>query len=297
MKHIEIEHETHYRYASDVILAQHLAYLRPAQTSWQRLLSHALHISPPTENQTDEIDAFGNQRTFFTMTSPHRELLVQAHSKVQKKERYANFEPTLTPSWESVRAQMIYSLEQPFYAASEFAWSSPYIPWLPELKDYALLSFAHDAPIGVAAMDLCRRVFLDFVYSSGATEVHTPLSQAFAQKRGVCQDFSHIMIGCLRTLGLPARYVSGYLLTEPPEGQPKMRGADASHAWVSVYCPGAAGNWLDLDPTNQTIADLSHVVVAQGRDFGDVSPLKGVIRGGGTHQLTIGVTAEEVPGS
>ena len=294
MKRLRIEHVTRYEYEQDVILAQHLAYLKPQTSAWQKLAQHDLVIDPEVDSLRSQVDAFGNHRTFFAISRPHRELLVQGSSEVHKKARYCSFDSGQTPAWEAVRDAMVYSLEQPFELASEFVWPSPYIGWLADLKSYALESFLPNRPVGEASVELCHRIFNDFTYEAGATEIHTPIAQAFKNRKGVCQDFAQIMIGCLRGIGLPAKYVSGYLLTLPPPGQAKLRGADASHAWVSVYCPGAAGNWLELDPTNATLADLDHICLAQGRDFGDVSPLRGVIRGGGDHQFHIGVTVEEI---
>lgn len=293
MKHIRIEHQTHYLYQTDVLLAQHLAYLRPVETAWQKRISSEVCIEPDVDSRHEDVDAFGNPRLFFTLTHAHQELVVTARSEVRKLPRYTFFDPSQTPAWDMVQAGMKYSLDQPFDPASEFVWPSPYIPWLSELRDYALPSFNRGTPLAQACLDLNHRIYEDFSYVSGATEIHTPLAQAFVNRHGVCQDFSHIMIGCLRAIGLAARYVSGYLLTTPPPGQPRLRGADASHAWVSIYCPGAPGNWLELDPTNDTIPDMSHVCLAIGRDFGDVSPLRGIIRGGGAHELRIAVTAEE----
>lgn len=292
---LSVEHCTHYQYGQDVILAQHLGYLRPQSSAWQTVLDYQLTVTPtPDEIQTQR-DAFDNERVFFALTHPHRALDVQCTSTVKIKQRYAKLDLSNTPAWETVRDSMVYSLEQPFVSASEFVWPSPYVPWLAALKEYATPSFTPGRPLGVAAMDLCQRIFHDFTYESGSTEIHTPLEVAFNARKGVCQDFAHIMIGCLRALGLSARYVSGYLLTKPPEGQERLRGADATHAWVSVYCPGAAGNWLALDPTNASMADLDHVWLAEGRDFGDVSPLRGIIRGGGHHDLSIAVTVEPTP--
>lgn len=295
MKKLLIEHITHYEYEHEVILAQHLAYLKPQSHTWQQLLSHGLVIEPEADNVQTETDAFGNQRTFFSISRAHKSLEVRATSQVLKKPRFLEASLKQTPAWESVRSSMHYSLDQPFDPASEFVWPSPYIPWVEELKSYAKQSFTASRPIGLASLDLTQRIYDDFKYEAGATEIHTPLEQAFTQRKGVCQDFAHIMIGCLRAIGLPAKYISGYLLTSPPPGKPRLRGADASHAWVSVYCPGVPGHWLELDPTNRTVADLDHVALAQGRDFGDVSPLRGVIRGGGTHKYQIAVTVEEAP--
>ena len=293
MKKFLIEHITLYEYEHEVILAQHLAYLKPQSHAWQRLSSHDLTIEPETDNVQAVTDAFGNHRTFFSISRAHTSLEVRAMSEVLKKPRYLDANLAKTPPWESVRDSMHYSLDQPFDPASEFVWPSPYIPWVETLKSYARQSFTTSRPIGQASLDLCHRIHADFNYEAGATEIHTPIEKAFEQRKGVCQDFAHIMIGCLRAIGLPARYISGYLLTSPPPGKPRLRGADASHAWVSVYCPGVAGNWLELDPTNRTVADLDHISVAQGRDFGDISPLRGVIRGGGAHKYQIAVTVEE----
>ena len=291
---LSIEHFTHYQYGQDVILAQHLGYLRPKSTAWQTVLDYQLAVTPKPDDMQTQTDAFGNDRVFFALTHPHRALDVVCTSTVEVKQRYAELDLANTPGWEMVRDAMVYSLDQPFVAASEFVWPSPYVPWLEALKQYALPSFTRGRPIGQAAIELCQRIYDDFTYEAGATEVHTPLEVAFNNRKGVCQDFAHIMIGCLRALGLSAKYVSGYLLTKPPEGQDRLRGADATHAWVTVYCPTVAGNWLALDPTNATVADLDHVCLAQGRDFGDVSPLRGIIRGGGHHELKIAVTVEPV---
>jgi transglutaminase-like putative cysteine protease len=291
---IEIEHETRYQYQTDVELAHHLAYLRPLDSDDQKVLSSGLMITPQPDQQTEGIDIFGNRRTFFTLATPHRALVVKAVSTVQVKNRYSHFNPKETPPWGLVAESLAYALERPYLAASEFIFPSPYVPRLRELQDYALESFRSDRPIAEASIELSARIHRDFEYSPVATEVHTPMLEAFENRAGVCQDFSHIYIGCLRAIGLAARYVSGYLLTQPAPGQKKLRGADASHAWVSVYCPGAPGHWLELDPTNDKIIGVDHISVAVGRDFGDVSPLRGVIRGGGDHTLDIAVTSEHV---
>lgn len=291
---IEIEHVTRYQYQTDVELAHHLAYLQPLESDWQRVLDTQLLMTPQPDQQTEALDSFGNRRTFFTLATPHRSLVVSAFSKVRVKNRYVNFDPKATPSWGLVAESLAYALDRPYVSASEFVFPSPYVPRLPELKEYALESFKTGRSIGEASIELSSRIHQDFVYSADATEVHTPMLEAFEKRAGVCQDFSHIFIGCLRAIGLAAQYISGYLLTKPAPDQKKLRGADASHAWVSVYCPGAPGHWLELDPTNDKIVGVDHVSVAVGRDFGDVSPLRGVIRGGGEHTLDIAVTSEHV---
>jgi transglutaminase-like putative cysteine protease len=292
--HIAIEHETRYLYQTDVELAHHLAYLRPLESDGQKVLASELLITPEPDQQTEDIDSFGNRRTFFTLATPHRALVVKAFSTVQVKNRYIDFDPKETPPWGLVAESLAYALDRPYLTASEFVFPSPYVPRLRELKDYALESFKSGRSIAEASIELSARIFQDFEYSAVATEVHTPLLEAFAKRAGVCQDFSHIYIGCLRAIGLAAQYVSGYLLTRPAPGQQKLRGADASHAWVCVYCPGAPGNWLALDPTNNQVVGIDHISVATGRDFGDVSPLRGVIRGGGEHTLDIAVTSERL---
>ena len=290
---IQVEHETFYTYQTDVELAHHLAYLRPMSSDWQRVLSSSVAIEPSPSHQSESQDAFGNMRSFFTLATPHNKLTVRSLMTVVLRDRYARFDMAAAPEWEEVREALSYALDRAYIPASEFSFPSPYVPRLKELRDYALKSFTPHRSIAQASQDLSARIHREFKYASGATEVHTPIIEAFTKRAGVCQDFSHILIGCLRALGLSAQYVSGYLLTKPAPGQVKLRGADASHAWVSVYCPTAPGHWLELDPTNDVVAGLSHVRLAIGRDFGDVSPLRGVIRGGGEHTLKIAVTAEE----
>lgn len=294
MRKIWVEHETHYQYQTDVELAHHLAYLIPLGSDWQKVLSSDLSVTPHPDNQSERQDYFANKQTFFTLSTPHRALIVKAMSVVEIEDRYADLNMDGSPDWETVRDSLAYSSEQPYLAPSEFCFPSPYVPRLAELRDYALQSFLPGRGIAQASVELSTRIHTDFKYSAAATDVHTPILEAFQKRAGVCQDFSHILIGCLRALGLAAQYVSGYLMTRPAPGKEKLRGADASHAWVSVYCPGAPGQWLELDPTNNMVVGLDHVRVAIGRDFGDVSPLRGVIRGGGDHTLQIAVTTEIV---
>ena len=203
-------------------------------------------------------------------------------------------------SSEAVRERLSYRRGQPYHAATEFSFASPYIPRHADFVAYATESFAPGRPLMQAARHLMSRIHADFAYTANATDAGTPALESLRLRRGVCQDFAHVMIGCLRSLGLAARYVSGYLLTEPPPGQPRLVGADASHAWVSVFCPDARGGfWVDFDPTNNLLPDTAHITLAWGRDFGDVSPLRGVILGGDTHMPDVAVTVlpceEETP--
>jgi transglutaminase-like putative cysteine protease len=228
------------------------------------------------------------------VNAPHRELRVRARSRVRVRGDEA-FDLAATQPWEAVRERLRYVAGAPFEPATEFVFASPFVPSLPALCELAMPSFAPGVPVAVAAVDLMARIHAGFAYRSASTEVDTPLMQVLATREGVCQDFAHLMIGALRSMGLAARYISGYLLTAPPEagaGNAPMLGADASHAWVSVWCPMADGSpsrWLKLDPTNNVLPRTGHVRLAIGRDYSDVTPLRGVIRGGGEHQLEVQV--------
>ncbi|MGL6112978.1 MAG: transglutaminase family protein [Rubrivivax sp.] len=296
---LEVVHETRYRYAAPVTQAQHLAYLQPLQDARQQLLAHELAVEPAALQRTQEIDAYGNQRVFFSLTQPHRELRVRARSRVALSPHETPLRAEDSPAWESVRRHLRYEAGARYDPAVEFAQPSPYVPRLAPLRDYGAASFPAGRPVALAAIDLMQRIHADFEFQTASTEVDTPLIQAFEQRSGVCQDFAHLMIAALRMLGLAARYVSGYLLTSPPPGHEALLGADASHAWVQVFCPatpGAPSGWLDLDPTNNLVPGTSHVHLALGRDYGDVTPLRGVIRGGGRHSLSVSVNTRRIDG-
>ncbi len=293
---LDVMHDTTYRYATDVALAHHVAYLRPAETAHQRLEGFRLGVSPRPFVERTTHDAFGNCRCYFSLDVPHTRLAVRAVSRVRITPRFADLDPSVSDDWSDVVRRLSYRAGATYVPQSEFSFPSPYVPRHRRLGRYAARSFTAGRPIADAAIDLMRRVHRDFTYDSDSTDVSTPVVEAFEERRGVCQDFAHVMIGGLRALGLAARYVSGYLLTQPAPGQPRLVGADASHAWVSVWCPRRDGPpvWLDLDPTNDVVPSTSHVTLAVGRDFGDVSPLRGIIRGGGKHKLSVGVTVRPV---
>jgi len=289
---LEVEHQTHYGYAAPVTQAQHLAYLKPLHDARQQLLQHELLIEPTPLQRLHDTDTYGNARTLFSLNQPHRALHVCARSRVALVPRGRPIDAARSPGWEEVRDRLRYEAGARCDAAVEFAQPSPYAPRLQVLREYAQASFGPGVPVALGALDLMHRIHADFEFKTASTEVDTPLIEAFEQRAGVCQDFSHLMIAALRRLGLAARYVSGYLLTQPPPGQQGLLGADASHAWLQVYCPdtpGLADGWLELDPTNNLIPDTSHVRLALGRDYGDVTPLRGVIRGGGQHTLEVRV--------
>lgn len=289
----QIEHLTRYTYSSRVSTSQHLAYLSPRVLPHQRLLRHSIAIDPePLENLERE-DYFGNRVRQFTVLAPHRSLSVTGQSLVEVGEVSAPVDPARSPAWENVSARLAYKRAAPPHEAHQFAYRSPYVTGSPEIETYARRSFAAGRPLLAAALDLMHRIHEEFTFDPSATTITTPVSRVLDDRHGVCQDFAHLQIACLRTLGLPARYVSGYLLTDPPKGQARLVGADASHAWLSVHCP--AHGWVDLDPTNDVIADKRHITVAWGRDYGDVSPLRGVILGGAEHRLEVGVSVVPAP--
>jgi transglutaminase-like putative cysteine protease len=298
---LHVTHETRYVYTPPVETAQHLAHLKPLSTASQQLLSHALEIAPEPAQRSESVDAFGNTRAFFALEATHGELVVVARSTVQTAPARPLPDALAAQPWEAVRERFRYHKGTQYDAASAFVFASPYVPQLDDFADYARPSFTPGRPVLEAVADLTQRMFREFTYDGDTTEISTPAVEALAQRRGVCQDFAHIMIACLRTLGLPARYVSGYLLTQPPPGQPRLVGADASHAWVSVYLPlpedaddagHAAGCWADFDPTNGRQPGEDYVTLAIGRDFSDVSPIRGVLHGGAQHSLQVGVTVE-----
>ncbi|WPB58202.1 transglutaminase family protein [Xylophilus sp. GOD-11R] len=293
---LRILHETVYAYAPAVDTAQHIVHLKPRDTATQSLLDHGLDITPPVAARSERIDAWGNTRCFFSLQTAHEELRVIAASVVE------TLEPPPMPldggaAWEAVRERFRFRAGSVWDRAAEFVFASEYVPRHEDFNAYARPVFTSGLPVLFAAEALMRRIHSDFRYESDSTDVGTPAVEALAQRRGVCQDFAHIMIGCLRAMGVPARYVSGYLLTVPPPGMPRLVGSDASHAWVSVYAPPAGepngpGSWHDFDPTNNRMPGEDYVTIAFGRDFGDVSPMRGLLHGGGEHTLDVAVTVE-----
>jgi transglutaminase-like putative cysteine protease len=297
---LRITHETVYDYTPAVETAQHVAYLHPLNTPCQTLLSHQLDVFPTPALLTQTTDIYGNQRTFFSLQSPHTQLRVVATSEVRTRAPKA---ADSSISWEALREGFRYHTDAAWNPATEFSFASVHAPRHEEFTAYARLSFSPGVTALAAARDLMARIHADFTYESQSTEVNTPALEALAQRKGVCQDFAHIMIACLRAMGLAARYVSGYLLTQPPPGQPRLVGSDASHAWVAVYLPDLPGadaghGWYDLDPTNNRdgweTPGEDYVTLATGRDFSDISPIRGVIHGGSQHTLAVAVTVEPI---
>ena len=279
---LHVVHETRYTYSSPVELSQQLLHLTPRPLPWQERHAHRISVEPAPNEYEERDDYFGNRSAIALIAAPHADLLVRASSVVtvvpREKEALAR-PPT---AWETAR-------EQAPSRAAEFLYESPHVENLRELADYAARSLAKGRAALQAALDLAHRIHQDFEFDKTATSVSTPLRQVLKRRRGVCQDFAHLMIGALRAHGLAARYVSGYLLTEPPPGRPRLVGADASHAWVAVWC-GEGGGWVEMDPTNDCLVDDEHVTLGWGRDFGDVTPMRGVILGGGEQELKVRVT-------
>jgi transglutaminase-like putative cysteine protease len=289
---LQVVHETTYRYSPRVDIAYHLACLMPQSGHAQQVADAQIAIEPRPAQQTTSTDAFGNLRTYFALFTPHDVLRVRAESRVVVTPCFDDLDPQASARWETVRGSLRYRVRAPFWPAADFLYASPFVPILDDLRAYAEASFPAGRRLIAGAIDLMHRIHGDFAYRPASTSISTPLAEVFAQRHGVCQDYAHVMLGCLRALGLPAAYVSGYLRTRPLEGQPRLLGADASHAWVSVWCPQLG--WIDLDPTNDVVVGAAHVTLAVGRDFGDVTPLRGVIRGGAEHTMKVAVSV--VPG-
>jgi transglutaminase-like putative cysteine protease len=288
-----IRHETSYEYASDVVHSHQLLHLVPRPTAYQQCLEHVINVTPGFYRKRNEIDTFGNLVTRVEFDHPHRRLEVATDMEVEVHPR-----PTVNASaslpWERCAAELHYRSSGPGrenLEACRFRHESPYVRIKSTFNDYAADCFARGRPILECAQSLMRKLHKELRYSPGATTISTPLTEVLATRRGVCQDFSHLMIACLRSRGLAARYVSGYI-RQAPASADALVGWGASHAWVAVYSPPFG--WFELDPTNDIFVGIDHVSVAWGRDFGDVSPLRGIILGGGSHRLSVGVKVERI---
>ncbi len=287
----KITHRSTYKYKNPVSVGNHVACLIPRSSVHQQLNLVELNIHPHPATRTERVDYFGNCLCFFTVREPHKELIVEARSEVSVSADSMPV-PRSELAWEEVARTLPRDLSQAGLEAYQFVFESNRIRIRPEFASYAQQSFTPGRPMRDALLDLTARIYHDFRFDSKVTNVRTPPEEAFRKRRGVCQDFAQVQIACLRSLNLAARYVSGYLRTYPPPGKPRLVGADASHAWVSVYSP--TDGWLDVDPTNNVVPSDGHVTLAWGRDYGDVSPLRGLVLGGGAHTLKVGVDMEPV---
>lgn len=285
-----VSHETRYAYASEVVHAHQALHLTPRPLANQQCSDHRLTLTPLPNHTQSATDAFGNTVTRLEFEWPHAELCVLAEMTVTvTAPEPINFESS--HAWEQVRDDLAYSSHARTpeeLDAIRYRMQSPYVRIKNAFVDFASDCFAPTTPIAICALDLSNKLHRTLTYTPGETTIDTPLLKVLDERRGVCQDYAHLMIACLRARGLAARYVSGYLRTAQADGTPQLVGADASHAWVSVYAPPLG--WIDLDPTNGLIVNTDHITLAWGRDFGDVSPLRGVIVGGGSHTLEVRVT-------
>lgn len=288
-----IRHTTKYAYSEPVAVCHNLVRLAPRATERQAVRSYRLVVAPEPSDLVQRDDPLGNRVDYFSIQEAHHGLSLSAFSEIEVKESASAVmgSTTVEQLQEDLRRR-----DKPNTAeAYRFVFPSHHVPLLHRLKQYGEVSFAPTRSVIEGARELTTRIYNDFEYDPRATNVSTPISEAFEKRAGVCQDFAHLQIACLRTLGVPARYVSGYLRTIPPEGQERLVGADASHAWVSVYC-GSAG-WVDFDPTNDCIPGGDHVTVGYGRDYADVCPIQGVFVGGGQHTMEVSVDVEPLSAS
>lgn len=286
MTRYRISHTTTYDYSEPVSLCQNVAHLAPRPGEGQRAEETVLSITPDPAVLDERVDYFGNPVCYYTVQEPHRRLKVSVTHRVEVAPQTPPVAAD-TPPWEDIRDRLPATRDPAWLDAYQYVFDSFYVRSDPHFAAYAAPCFASGRPVLAAALDLTRRIHMDFTYDPRSTTLATPVVEVFANRRGVCQDFAHFQIACLRSLGLAARYVSGYLATVPPPGRPRLVGADATHAWLSIFC-GDAG-WVDLDPTNDMIPGPGHVLLAWGRDYEDVSPLKGVILGGGRHTVHVAV--------
>lgn len=289
----QLRHTTRYEYEVPVLHAHHLAHFRPRQLENQQVEFAELQVKPTALNTGRRRDYFGNACDSIEIPETHDCLEVTALSRVEVGHRDLSGLSDCRTTWESAAERV--RTDGSLFDVIEFCVDSPLVRAHAMLRQYAEQIFTPNRPLTDCLVELNRSIFTGFKYESNVTDVSTPLAQVMRERRGVCQDFAHVAVGCLRSFGLPARYVSGYLETIPPPGKERLVGADASHAWASVFIPDLG--WIDFDPTNDLLPDDRHITVSWGRDFSDVSPLKGVVLGGGSHRLSVSVDVEPLRGN
>ena len=283
---LEVSHKTVYHYTAPVAQAHHLVHLAPRKHERQRIIRHTLLVEPAPASRRDFIDYFGNPASTVAIESSHSELMIHSRSVIGV-DAPPPIDLAASLPWNKVAAELAPARKRYDIDVVQYLMPSQHIAITPALMEFARVSFEHGRPLLECARDLTARIHKEFAYDNAATDVATTIEHVLKIRRGVCQDFAHVLIGAMRAFCLPARYVSGYLLTKPPEGKEKLVGTDASHAWVSVWSPGIG--WVDFDPTNNLIPQDEHVTIAYGRDFQDVSPVTGVLLGGGAHQIEVAV--------
>ncbi len=287
----EVSHRTSYQYRAPVVQSHHVVHLRPRNSTTQTVVHHSLLIEPAPASSNEITDVFGNKVVLLRIEDEHTEFVVHARSTIEISKAPLP-DIAMSSPWEVVAGvgrpkPAIIDID-----VSQFVCRSRHVPLSRDIQRFAQASFPPGRPVLAGAMHLTRRIFQDFAFDATATDVSTPVARVLAMKRGVCQDFAHLAIAAHRALGIPARYVSGYLMTRPPPGQTKLKGADASHAWLSVWSP--EHGWVDFDPTNGIIPIGEHITVAYGRDYDDISPISGVLLGGGDQTMSVAVDVEPV---
>lgn len=287
---LDVSHKTLYRYSAPVVQSQHVVHMSPRILPRQSVRHHSLIVEPAPAMRYDGTDSFGNAMIILDVEMPHKELVLHARSTIDVTP-LRPFDWRTTTPWDRLDNRLVAGDGGLDVDTIQYRCASHFTPPSPEIADYALPSFAPGRPVLDAAMNLTTRIYEDFTFDGTATDISTPIIQVVKQKRGVCQDFAHLALACLRTRRIPARYVSGYILTKPAPGQVKLQGTDASHAWISVWSPEAG--WVDFDPTNGLAVSDEHVTIALGRDYNDVSPISGILLGGGAH--TVSVAVDVVP--
>jgi transglutaminase-like putative cysteine protease len=287
-----VRHQTRYEYSEPTVVSYNEVRLCPRNLVHQTLITKTIVVDPEPAELSERVDYFGNPTWFLAIDQPHAAMDVLVESTVRIEKPVLPIDLSRSPAWETARDQLQSVAGPDVIAACEFTLDSPLIKADVQLGAYAQLSFGPRRALMEAVFDLMGRIHRDFEFKPGFTNIATPLLQVFEHRKGVCQDFAQLAIGCLRSMGLAARYVSGYIETLPPPGQLKLKGADASHAWFSVYIPDHG--WLDFDPTNNQLPSDQHIVVAIGRDFSDVTPIKGVIFSAGRHILSVSVDTERI---
>ncbi len=291
MTSYRIQHKTTYDYAYPVATSHHSARLKPLSSELQTCQSFRLKVDPDTADLIERLDYFGNAIQMFSIQESHDKLIVESDSEVDVVAQAYDIQ-SLTTTCAELRSTLTDIKRSDLIDIKQFLYPTETTPTIPQAKEFGMRFFGDGESLGSAIGAMLAAYHDEFSFDPKATEINTPVSEVFSKKRGVCQDFAHSMIASLRACGISARYVSGYLLTLPPEGEERLVGADASHAWVSIYTPEAG--WIEVDPTNNLICSDQHVRVAYGRDFADVSMLNGAVTGGGEHTLTVEVTMEPV---
>ncbi|MEZ5855140.1 MAG: transglutaminase family protein [Hyphomicrobiaceae bacterium] len=286
----DISHRTAYHYKSVVTQSQHLVHLAPREFDYQTIHRHSLLVEPAPNTRSNRRDYFENPISILEIDQDHHEFVMHARSVVEVEPR-ASIELGRGIGWEDLRSIVTRPRNGIDLDAAQFAVPSPFTSTSPKVIDYAAASFVPGRPALDAAWDLTKRIFADFTFDGEATDVSTPVDHVLSERRGVCQDFAHVALASCRAFGIPARYVSGYLLTKPPEGKEKLQGSDASHAWFALWTPDTG--WVDFDPTNNLMPSMEHIAFAVGREYRDIAPITGILLGGGEH--TVDVAVDVVP--